>query len=109
MIKHELTEVRGVGSITAKKLEQAGISKVSALVSASLDELSEITGFPSSRAAAVQNAARELLETLRLTEPSPDAVSKKKSKKKKDKDKKKKGGKNKNKKKQSKKKRKKGK
>lgn len=82
MAVDNLTEVHGVGKITAERLRSAGISTISALADASLEELSRISGFPTARTAAVQSAARELLGSLPTAEPPAEPIAKMDKKKK---------------------------
>lgn len=76
--ERKLIEVTGVGKITAAKLEQFGISTVSGLADASVEQLSQVTGFPLVRAAAIQEAARNMLPSV---DPVADLLSSIKAKK----------------------------
>jgi hypothetical protein len=86
--EEDLTDVHGVGKITAERLNEAGISSFAELAYTAPEELSEVTGFPLSRVVTVQNAAKKLLESLPTAAP-PVVPDSEKPRKKKDKAKKK--------------------
>lgn len=85
----KLTDVSGVGAVTAGKLEALGVGSVVELARTPTERVAEITGFPESRAGSIIQAAAAL-----AGQPAPagEAPEKKAAGKKKDKKKGKKGG-----------------
>jgi hypothetical protein len=59
-----LTDVKGIGQVTATKLEAAGITSAQILVNSTLEEL-EAKGFSETRIARWQQNAKKLLEEHR--------------------------------------------
>jgi predicted RecB family nuclease len=102
MNEAELTAVRGVGRITAAKLESAGIRSVRDLAQTPVGRIAEISGFPETRSAAIRVAAVQWIEEMPVAmtpgkavdgkkgDKKPKKGKKTKKKKKKGKDKKKK-------------------
>jgi predicted RecB family nuclease len=97
----DLSLVKGVGRISADRLQNGGVKTISGLAKSSVEKIAEVTGFPPVRAALIKTAAQELLESAN-PETQPEAASpavaepeKEKAKKKKRPKKKKAGKKNK--------------
>ena len=61
MARLELTQVPGIGAVTAERLRAIGIDDVAALATHPVDEVAALPGFHTLRAATVQAAARQLL------------------------------------------------
>lgn len=59
----DLTQVPGVGPVTAQKLADAGILTVSELAMLSDRKVVQCTGFPLSRATAIRQNALEVLQS----------------------------------------------
>jgi nucleotidyltransferase/DNA polymerase involved in DNA repair len=76
MARLELTEVPGIGPVTAERMRAIGITDVAALATHSVDDIAALPGFHRGRAANVQAAARQLLgEVADTAEPVAKAVS----------------------------------
>jgi hypothetical protein len=93
MARHKLTDVPGVGTVSAAELKKAGIRDIEILADASVETIASVHGFAASRAAAVKKAAQALARSARpavkeSTSAEPTGAGK--SAKKKDKKKKKK-------------------
>jgi len=84
--------VKGIGPITAKKLEEFGIATAEGLVDAGVARMIQDLGYTMNRAVLIINAAARLIENS-LTQPETTKKDKKKRKNKKDKKKKNKKGK----------------
>lgn len=89
MDKTDLSLVKGVGKISADRLQAGGVRTISRLAKSSAEKIAEVTGFPPVRAALIKTAAQELLESV-IPDTPPEAASpavaepeKKKAKKKK--------------------------
>jgi len=79
MARLELTQVPGIGAVTAERLRAIGIDDVSALATRPVEDLAALPGFHASRAATVRAAARQLLgaaaeDTAPVAEVVPAAV-----------------------------------
>src|SRR4030065_2604117 len=70
----KLTDVTGIGSVTAKLLSEHNIKTVEALASISLAELQKIPGFSDIRARTVKKAASDCLQ-VKAAKPLTTAVS----------------------------------
>jgi len=73
-MKEDLTQVPGVGPVTAQKLADAGILDVSELAMLSDKKVVQCTGFPLSRATAIRQNALEVLKSQAGAVDSEDAV-----------------------------------
>ena len=58
-----LTEIKGIGDATARRLEKIGIDSVEALAEAAPDKVMELKGISASRALQLVSAAKKLLST----------------------------------------------
>jgi len=58
----DITDITGVGKITAKKLVLRGFKTVQDIAEAGVANISVVTGFPTGRSEAIQKAAGMLLE-----------------------------------------------
>ncbi|MGR9106363.1 MAG: helix-hairpin-helix domain-containing protein [Gammaproteobacteria bacterium] len=74
-MKHEITNVKGIGPATATLLAEHGIKTIADLAAASVDDLIAIPGFNEFRSKQVKFNAESLLKTLASTsttqKPSP--------------------------------------
>ena len=75
MDKTDLSLVKGVGKISAERLQAGGITTIYRLSKSSVEKIAEVTGFPPVRAALIKTAAQELLEVARPDTPSEGASS----------------------------------
>ena len=73
MDKTDLSLVKGVGKISAERLQAGGITTIYRLSKSSVEKIAEVTGFPPVRAALIKAAAQELLEVARPDTPSEGA------------------------------------
>jgi predicted RecB family nuclease len=74
--KTDLSLVKGVGKISAERLQAGGITTIYRLSKSSVEKIAEVTGFPPVRAALIRTAAQELLESAKPdTPPEAEASS----------------------------------
>ena len=70
----QLTDVRGIGPETAKKLAELGMDNVEALANASIEAISKVPGFGAARATEIRADAARLIGAAPQTDtPAPPA------------------------------------